>query len=72
MQNVFSLVMRRENTENMQIDIKIKMQYASMKESLEKVLTILKIIQQKHFYSENIIDLTLTHNCNIITFQHSA
>lgn len=72
MQNVFSLVMRkRENTENMQTDIKIKIQNASMKDSLEKVL-ILKTIQQKHFYSEIIIDLTMIHNCNIITFQHSA
>ena len=72
MQNVFSLVMRkRENTDNMQIDIKIKIQYASMKDSLEKVL-ILKTIQQKHFYSKIITDSTMIHNCNIITFQHSA
>lgn len=72
MQNVFSLVIRkRENTENMQTDIKIKIQNASMKDSLEKVL-ILKTSQQKHFYLEIIIDLTMIHNCNIITFQHSA
>ena len=55
----------------MQIDIKIKIQYASMKDSLEKVL-ILKTIQQKHFYSKIITDSTMIHNCNIITFQHSA